>query len=84
LNKLSIENNQLTTLSSGISALKELSTFTIGNNPLESIPIKEIMMIPSLTDIGLTSRKTIEKRREEERVKRSKDANQNPELKNGK
>jgi hypothetical protein len=42
------------------------------------------MMIPSLTDIGLTSRKTIEKRREEERVKRSKDANQNPELKNGK
>ena len=84
LTVLSVDNNLLTTLPNGISALKNLSTLHIGKNPFESIPIKEIMLIPTLRDIGIMSRKDLEKRREEGKSQKSKEANQKPELKNDK
>jgi Leucine-rich repeat (LRR) protein len=84
LTQLSLESNLLTTLPNGISALKDLSTLSIGKNPLESIPIKEILTMPSLRDISIVSRKELERRREEAKVQKSKEANSKPELKNDK
>jgi Leucine-rich repeat (LRR) protein len=84
LTQLSIESNLLTTLPNGISALQYLNTLSIGKNPLESIPIKEIMTMQSLRDIGIVSRKEIDRRREEGKVQKIKEPNSKPELKNGK
>jgi Leucine-rich repeat (LRR) protein len=84
LSQLSVEGNLLKTIPSGISSLKELSTFDIGKNPMESIPIKELLNMQSLRQIGIVSRREFERRREQILLDKSKDQKGKTEIKDEK
>ena len=51
LNKFTLKNNKLTTIPAGIGSMIRLNSLDLTNNPLESLPIKELRKLQDLRQL---------------------------------